>query len=126
MPVGSGGNVSYRVDLGQIDQIVPRLEGLVGFVAQCLDQIDAKIRALHAAGWEGQTADAYQAAHTRWMAGARDMRDGLDAMRRNAQQAHDAYRAALAANAQTLGRDPFLVRDKFIEGGKTIIKMVEM
>lgn len=77
----------------------------MGFVTQSLDQIDSKIKALHAAGWEGDTAQAYHTAHAQWMAGAREMCDGLDTMRRNAQHAHDAYQATLAANAQTLKRD---------------------
>ncbi|MFD4428680.1 WXG100 family type VII secretion target [Nocardia sp. NPDC058497] len=93
----------FRVDLVELEQIVSRVTGFVGFLADSLDGLQQRIGAVQQ-NWSGAAADAQAEAFRGWHAGATDVADGIDTMRQAAQDAHDRYTAALAANLAMLGR----------------------
>ena len=93
----------YTVDLDRLDEVIARLAGFVGFVEEHLDELDRRIAGLPVS-WTGRAADAHAEAHRDWVAGARDLREGLDAIRAAATRAHEEYTAAVSANLQMLGR----------------------
>ncbi|MFF5036631.1 WXG100 family type VII secretion target [Nocardia salmonicida] len=90
----------FTVDLDQLDNLVTRLVGLAGFVGDHLDDIDDKVAGLLGTGWESVAAEAYQAAHQQWVAGARDFADGIRTMSDAAKAAHGHYGTAQSANSR--------------------------
>ncbi|MBP1159792.1 WXG100 family type VII secretion target [Rhodococcus sp. PvR099] len=93
----------FTVDLEQLDHVIARIAGLVGFVEENLDELENRVAGLPAS-WTGKAATAHADAHRKWEAGAKDLREGLDAMRTAARQAHEQYTGAVSANLQMLGR----------------------
>lgn len=93
----------FKVDLDHLDQIVIKLAGLAGFVADHLDVIDDKVAELVGTGWEGVAADAYRVAHVQWVTGAREFAEGIRDMSIAANAAHGHYTAAIDVNARMLG-----------------------
>ncbi|MEU6562003.1 WXG100 family type VII secretion target [Nocardia nova] len=92
----------FSVDLDHLDQIVSRLAGLAGFIADHLTDIEQRVTALQGTGWEGVAARAYDDAHREWMSGAQELVDGVREMSDSAKQAHAAYTRALELNGQML------------------------
>ncbi|MFQ6391994.1 WXG100 family type VII secretion target [Nocardia sp. KC 131] len=90
----------FSVDLDHLDQIVSRLSGLAGFVADHLDEIDDKVAVLHGSGWESVAAQAYADAHRQWVTGAREFAEGIRDMSDAARKAHDRYTTAIELNRQ--------------------------
>jgi WXG100 family type VII secretion target len=88
---------AYAVDLDRLDAAVALLAARTAVVDDALDTLDAQVAALHVV-WSGAAAAAQDDAHRAWLAGARDMRDGLAAMQAAAATAHANYSAAVAAN----------------------------
>ena len=89
--------MSHSVDLEQLDLIVARMPGFGGFFDEQITAFDTAISKLQT-GWEGDAATAQQAAHSRLMAAAKEIRDGIEDMRQAAQAAHSNYTEAIAAN----------------------------
>jgi hypothetical protein len=56
------------------------------------------------ANWGGPSALAAEAAFTRWLEGATDVTEGIEAMRTAAAAAHTRYTNAIATNLAMLGR----------------------
>lgn len=102
--------MEYKVNLAELDAIIPRLEGLLGYVQGNLGMVEDRVKALHTpAGrgepaWTGEAADAHLRAHAEWTRGAQAMRDGLDKMRAAARDAHGSYSVTIAANLALLDR----------------------
>ncbi|WP_227983181.1 WXG100 family type VII secretion target [Nocardia spumae] len=92
----------FSVDLDHLDQIVSRLSGLAGFIADHLTDIEQRVAALQGTGWEGVAARAYDDAHREWISGARELVDGVREMSDSAKQAHTAYTRALDLNGRML------------------------
>ncbi|MFD6220424.1 WXG100 family type VII secretion target [Nocardia asteroides] len=95
----------FSVDMDQLDQIVSRLAGLAGFVADHLDDIDDRVATLRGTSWEGVAADAYQVAHEQWITGARDFAEGVRDMSTAAKTAHGRYTTAAETNRRMLQGD---------------------
>ncbi|MEV4209154.1 WXG100 family type VII secretion target [Nocardia salmonicida] len=93
----------FSVNMDQLDQIVARIAGLAGYVADHLDDIDDQVATLKGGSWEGIAADAYQVAHTQWVSGAREFADGLRDMSTAAKSAHTRYGNAAEINKKMLG-----------------------
>ncbi|MEU4345338.1 WXG100 family type VII secretion target [Nocardia sp. NPDC023852] len=93
----------YRVDLAHLDDVTTRMEGLNGFVADSLREVEQRIAAVQG-NWSGVSAAAHATAHAEWTASAAEIRDGLQKMRAAATAARAQYEAAAAANAAMLGR----------------------
>ncbi|WP_040774521.1 WXG100 family type VII secretion target [Nocardia pneumoniae] len=92
----------FSVDLDHLDQIVARLSGLAGFIADHLDEIDGKVATLQGSGWESVAAQAYADAHRQWAIGAREFAEGIRDMSMAARDAHGRYTTAVAFNRQML------------------------
>ncbi|MEV0335856.1 WXG100 family type VII secretion target [Nocardia sp. NPDC050717] len=93
----------FRVDLVELEQIITRVSGFVGFLSDSLDGLQQRIAAVQQ-NWSGAAADAQAQAYREWHSGATDVAEGIDAMRQAAQAAHDRYSAAVATNLAMLGR----------------------
>ncbi|MFC8383543.1 WXG100 family type VII secretion target [Nocardia sp. NPDC057272] len=93
----------FRADLADLEQIVTRVSGFVGFLTDSLDGLQQRINAVQQ-NWSGAAADAQAEAYREWHSGATDVAEGIETMRQAAQAAHDRYSAALAANLGMLGR----------------------
>ncbi|WP_194835397.1 WXG100 family type VII secretion target [Nocardia sp. XZ_19_369] len=93
----------FRVDLDELEQMVARVSGFVGFLNESLDGLQQRISTVQQ-NWNGAAADAQAEAYRDWHTGATDVSEGIDTMRRAVQAAHDRYTAAIAANLAMLGR----------------------
>ncbi|WP_433576077.1 WXG100 family type VII secretion target [Nocardia brasiliensis] len=94
---------AFRVDLAELEDIQARIRGFVGFLSDSLAEIQQRTSAAQA-NWNGPSALAAEAAFTRWLAGANDVAEGIEAMRAAANAAHTRYTNAVAANLAMLGR----------------------
>nr|WP_296775888.1 WXG100 family type VII secretion target [Rhodococcus sp. (in: high G+C Gram-positive bacteria)] len=92
----------FSVDLEVLDATVVRLGAYVEYLEDKLGALDQRVASLRD-DWTGDAADAHSAAHIEWTAGSRQMREGVDAMRRVAQTAHASYQLAVAANLRMFG-----------------------
>ncbi|MGW6727611.1 WXG100 family type VII secretion target [Nocardia sp. NPDC055029] len=85
------------MNLAQLDSVIARMQGFEGFFDDQIEAFDTAISKLQT-GWEGEAAASQEAAHTRLMAAAKEIREGVEMMRRAAQAAHSNYTQAIAAN----------------------------
>ncbi|MFD3460980.1 WXG100 family type VII secretion target [Nocardia fluminea] len=92
----------FRVDLDEIDQLVTRVSGFVGFLSESLDGLNQRIASVQQT-WHGQAADAQDAAFREWHLGATEVAEGISSMREAVQAAHNRYTAAIEANLNMLG-----------------------
>jgi WXG100 family type VII secretion target len=92
----------FSVNIDDLDQLVARLSGLVGFIEDHLDEIDDKVATLTGTGWEGVAAQAYSDAHRQWVTGAREFTDGVRNMSDAAGRARTRYSTAADINKQML------------------------
>ena len=88
---------AFTVDLDALDEAIQVMEARSAAIAAQLDTLDGQIGRLHDV-WTGEAAAAQLAAHRQWLAGAKEMREGLDAIRAAARTAHGNYSAAVTAN----------------------------
>ncbi|AHH17043.1 hypothetical protein NONO_c22450 [Nocardia nova SH22a] len=88
----------FSVDLDHLDQVVSRLSGLAGFIADHLTDIEQRVAALQGTGWEGVAVRAYDDAHREWIRGAQEFVDGVREMSDAAKDAHSSYSYALDLN----------------------------
>lgn len=93
----------FRVDLDELEQMVARVSGFVGFLNDSLDGLQQRISTVQQ-NWNGAAADAQAEAFRDWHIGATDVSEGIATMRQAVQDAHDRYNAAIAANLAMLGR----------------------
>ena len=87
----------YTVDLDELLATVEDLRRCGAALDQRLVDITARVTALHGT-WRGRAALAQQTAQAEWVAGFREMQDGLATMRRAGAVAHDQYEAAAGTN----------------------------
>ncbi|MEV6322657.1 WXG100 family type VII secretion target [Nocardia sp. NPDC051787] len=92
----------FAVDLGQLEQIITRLTGLAGFIADHLDEIDDRVATLQGSGWEGVASRGYSDAHQQWVTGAREFAEGIRDMSDAAKAAHGHYIAAVDTNLKMM------------------------
>jgi WXG100 family type VII secretion target len=93
----------FRVDLDELEQIVARVSGFVGFLNDSLDGLQQRVSAVQQ-NWHGAAADAQAEAFREWHTGATDVAEGIAIMRQAVLDAHGRYNAAIAANLSMLGR----------------------
>ncbi|MEU0875075.1 WXG100 family type VII secretion target [Nocardia brasiliensis] len=91
----------FSIDVDHLEQVVARLDGLVGSVSGNLDELVGRVSALMQSGeWTGAAAAAYAVTHEEWVAGARELVEGLAQMRQAAKTAHIAYTDAQEMNVR--------------------------
>lgn len=91
-----------RVDLELVEDLVARMGAFEQHVDALLDEVDARMKRMHAV-WSGAAAAEHAAAHARWSAGAREMQQALTVLRSIAATARENYAAAVAANLAMWG-----------------------
>jgi WXG100 family type VII secretion target len=83
-----------------VDALLAFADGLAKFnvrVEEIATAIDQHIAELHTT-WIGDGATAHLDYHEKWMAAAKQMREGLDELRNNAHVAHRNYTEVIATN----------------------------
>ena len=88
-----------RADLDALSELVDRLMRFTTLAEQLGDELDARVRALHA-DWVGAASSEHRAAHARWATGADEMRAGLEALSSAVATARENYAAAAGANVR--------------------------
>lgn len=94
--------VRYTADLEAIQAHVDHAQAFVDHLEEALGHLEKVVADLHLT-WTGQAADAHRLAHREWVAGARDMTEGLAAMVAAARLAHGNYSSAAATNHEMWG-----------------------
>ncbi|MBB5918491.1 WXG100 family type VII secretion target [Nocardia transvalensis] len=87
----------FRVDLQQLDDAIVKMSGFGAEVDAILDDVDRHIADLHLS-WDSRAAETQRAAHTKWLAGAAEMRENLGELRDVARVAHENYSGAAGTN----------------------------
>ncbi|WP_324192414.1 WXG100 family type VII secretion target [Nocardia transvalensis] len=90
------------MDLEKLENLAARIRGFAGFIADQLAVVDQKVKEVDGV-WTGAAAVAYAEAHTEWMAGATDIREGFTALEAAVEHAHEGYTTAVAENLRILG-----------------------
>lgn len=88
---------AFAVQLEALAEVVERMDLFEREVEERLGELESRMSRLHGT-WSGAAADEHRAAHPRWLAGAREMRDAVAALRRTGSTAHANYSAAITAN----------------------------
>jgi WXG100 family type VII secretion target len=87
----------YTVDLDALLTFTDRLVKFNARSEEIATAVDQHIAGLHDS-WLGDGATAELEYHEKWMAAAKQMRHGLDDLRKNAQVAHHNYTEVIAIN----------------------------
>ncbi|MBH0776130.1 WXG100 family type VII secretion target [Nocardia bovistercoris] len=93
---------AFSVDLDQLDDLAARMRGYADAVAERLSELEQKAKEAEAV-WAGSAAVAYRQAHTEWVAGVTDMREGLAALEAAVKTAHTGYTDAVTEGRRILG-----------------------
>jgi ESAT-6 family protein len=88
----------HRVDLDWLADIIEQIDRFDRRIESALEDVNGRVNRLHAT-WTGEAAAAHRKAHQEWTRGVAEMRDGLAAMRRNAEIAHGNYSSAVTTNS---------------------------
>lgn len=88
----------YTVNLDALLAFADRLAKFNVRVEAIATAVDQHIAELHTT-WIGEGATAHLDYHEKWMAAAKQMREGLDELRSNADVAHRNYSEVIATNA---------------------------
>ncbi|MFJ2838739.1 WXG100 family type VII secretion target [Nocardia sp. NPDC087230] len=92
----------FTFDIDELDQLISRANGFIGFLAESLDGINNRIASIQQ-NWQGAAADAQEEAYREWATGAATVVEGLTQMYNSAVTARDAYSAAQQANLRMSG-----------------------
>lgn len=92
----------FTFDIDELDQLISRANGFIGFLAESLDGINDRIATIQQ-NWQGAAADAQEEAYRDWTSGAATVVDGLKQMYDAAVTARDAYSAAAEINLRMSG-----------------------
>ena len=92
----------FVADLDELRRVVQQLTRGDGDLRELVGDLDRSVDALHLT-WSGAAAEAHRSAHRAWADGFREMRAGLEVMRRAADTARDNYETAATTNARMWG-----------------------
>ncbi|MFC6009462.1 WXG100 family type VII secretion target [Nocardia lasii] len=92
----------FTFDLDELDQLISRANGFIGFLAESLDGLDQRIAAIQQ-NWQGAAATAQDEGYREWAKGAAVAVEGITAMCTAAVTARDAYKAAEDINLRMSG-----------------------
>ncbi|MEV4155562.1 WXG100 family type VII secretion target [Nocardia salmonicida] len=96
------GSRDFTFDIDELDQLISRANGFIGFLTDSLDGINNRIASIQQ-NWQGAAADAQEEAYREWATGAGTVIEGLAQMYNAAVTARDAYSAAAEANLRMSG-----------------------
>lgn len=92
----------FAFDIDELDQLISRSDGFIGFLAESLDGINNRIAAIQQ-NWHGAAATAQEEAYREWATGADAVVDGLTRMYNAVVTARDAYSQASETNLRMSG-----------------------
>ncbi|TCJ89381.1 WXG100 family type VII secretion target [Nocardia alba] len=92
----------FAFDIDELDQLISRSDGFIGFLADSLDGINNRIATIQQ-NWHGSAAVAQEDAYREWASGAAAVIDGLTQMYNAAVTARDAYSQAADTNLRMSG-----------------------
>ncbi|MFC4124047.1 WXG100 family type VII secretion target [Nocardia rhizosphaerae] len=92
----------FTFDIDELDQLVTRANGFVGFLTDSVDGITHRIAEIQQ-NWEGAAADAQERAFQEWATGAAAVIEGITQMYDAAVTARDAYIEAEEINLRMSG-----------------------
>ncbi|MEV6214915.1 WXG100 family type VII secretion target [Nocardia sp. NPDC051833] len=92
----------FTFDIDELDQLISRANGFIGFLTESLDAINDRVAAMQQ-NWQGTAAEAQEQAYREWATGAATVFEGLTQMYNATVTARDAYSAAAAANLRMSG-----------------------
>ncbi|MGW4365379.1 WXG100 family type VII secretion target [Nocardia takedensis] len=92
----------FAFDIDELDQLVARANGFIGFLNESLDGLDHRIAAMQQ-NWRGAAAAAQEEAYREWAIGAAAVVAGITEMYTAAVAARDAYNAAADINLRMSG-----------------------
>lgn len=78
----------YTVDLDALMRFADRLAKFNARAEEIAAAVDQCVAELHTGAWLGQGADAEREYHQKWAAADKQMREGLDELRKSAETAH--------------------------------------
>ncbi|MGW5917548.1 WXG100 family type VII secretion target [Nocardia fluminea] len=92
----------FTFDIDELDQLVTRANGFIGFLNESLDGLNRRIATIQQ-NWQGAAATAQEEAYRDWVAGAVAVVEGITEMYNAAVTARDAYSAAAEINLRMSG-----------------------
>ncbi|MEV4154932.1 WXG100 family type VII secretion target [Nocardia salmonicida] len=92
----------FAFDIDELDQLISRADGFIGFLTESLDGINRRIATIQQT-WHGAAATAQEDAYREWATGAAAVVDGLTQMYNAAVTARDAYSQASDINLRMSG-----------------------
>ena len=92
----------FTFDLDELDQLISRANGFIGFLTDNLDGINNRIASIQQ-NWQGAAADAQEQAYREWATGAATAIEGITQMYNAAVTARNAYSAPGEANLRMSG-----------------------
>ncbi|WP_054813987.1 WXG100 family type VII secretion target [Nocardia arizonensis] len=92
----------FTVDIDELDDLVSRVNGFIGFLTESLEGLNHRIAAVQQ-NWQGLAATAQEDAYREWATGAAEVVDGITEMRTAAVTARDSYVAAAEMNLRMSG-----------------------
>lgn len=92
----------FTFDIDELDQLVTRANGFIGFLTESLDGINHRIATIQQ-NWQGAAAIAQEEAYREWATGAAAVVEGITDMYNAAVTARDAYSAAAKINLRMSG-----------------------
>ncbi|MGW5222254.1 WXG100 family type VII secretion target [Nocardia sp. NPDC004085] len=92
----------FTFDIDELDQLVTRALGFIGFLTESLDRLNHRIATIQQ-NWQGAAATAQEEAYREWATGAAAMVEGITEMYTAAVTARDAYSAAAEINLRMSG-----------------------
>ncbi|GAA5056654.1 WXG100 family type VII secretion target [Nocardia callitridis] len=92
----------FTFDIDELDQLVTRANGFIGFLTESLDGINHRIATIQQ-NWQGAAATAQADAYREWATGAAAVVEGITEMYNAAVAARDAYSAAEEINFRMSG-----------------------
>lgn len=87
----------YTVDLDALSSFADRLARFNTRAEEIAKAVDQCVAELHGT-WLGEAANADSGYHQMWMASDKQMREGLDELRKSAQVAHRNYSDVVKVN----------------------------
>lgn len=93
----------FQVNLSELEGIQDRISGFVGFLTDSMSGLQERINSVQA-NWNTPGADAQAAAFQKWITGATEVSEGIEAMKKAAAEAHTHYSRAAATNLAIFGR----------------------
>jgi len=97
-------DAEFAVELGDLETLVTRLEGLIESVDRNVAELSAQAASVRSC-WNGEAAEAYTERHLAWHTAVSELTDEISEVQAHLRNAHHQYSDAVATNLKMLGRE---------------------